>query len=138
MSWKKKTRALCFAERKDGATFSIESYDKAAFTAAVLFTAIKTNTNEKSLDNFRKGRGNVLVATDVAARGLDIPGVAMVLIYDFPGAVEDYVHRIRRAGRAGKTGVATLYSPKKIRNRRESWYKLWKVRTKRCLQSYML
>ena len=93
---------------------------------------------EKSLDNFRKGRGNVLVATDVAARGLDIPGVAMVLIYDFPGAVEDYVHRIGRTGRAGKTVSRTLYSLKKIRNKRESWYRLWKVRTKRCLQSYKL
>ena len=48
----------------------------------------------------------MLVATDVAARGLDIPGVAVVLIYDFPGAVEDYVHRIGRTGRAGKTCIA--------------------------------
>ena len=75
---------------------------------------------EKSLDNFRKGRGNVLVATDVAARGLDIPGVAMVLIYDFPGAVEDYVHRIGRTGRAGKTGIAhTLFTKEDAQQARE-------------------
>ena len=75
---------------------------------------------EKSLDNFRKGRGNVLVATDVAARGLDIPGVAMVLIYDFPGAVEDYVHRIGRTGRAGKTGIAhTLFTKEDSQQARE-------------------
>ena len=80
----------------------------------------------------------MLVVTDVAARGLDIPGVAMVLIYDFPGAVEDYVHRIGRTDAAGKPHRRTLYSLKKIRNKRESWYRLWKVRTKRCLQSYKL
>jgi ATP-dependent RNA helicase DDX5/DBP2 len=75
---------------------------------------------EKSLDNFRKGKGNVLVATDVAARGLDIPGVAMVLIYDFPGAVEDYVHRIGRTGRAGKTGIShTLFTREDAQQARE-------------------
>jgi superfamily II DNA/RNA helicase len=52
---------------------------------------------------FRKGKAPLLVATDVAARGLDIPGVALVLVYDFPLQVEDYVHRIGRTGRAGAT-----------------------------------
>ena len=62
----------------------------------------------------------MLVATDVAARGLDIPGVAMVLIYDFPGAVEDYVHRIGRTGRAGKTGIAhTLFTKEDSQQARE-------------------
>ena len=64
------------------------------------------------LDNFRRGRGNILVATDVAARGLDIPGVAAVLVYDFPLQVEDYVHRIGRTGRAGKEGKAFTFFTK--------------------------
>ena len=67
---------------------------------------------EMVLDNFRKGRGNILVATDVAARGLDIPGVAAVIVYDFPLQVEDYVHRIGRTGRAGKEGKAFTFFTK--------------------------
>ena len=67
---------------------------------------------EMVLDNFRRGRGNILVATDVAARGLDIPGVAAVMVYDFPLQVEDYVHRIGRTGRAGKEGKAFTFFTK--------------------------
>ena len=67
---------------------------------------------EMVLDNFRKGRGNILVATDVAARGLDIPGVAAVIVYDFPLQVEDYVHRIGRTGRAGREGKAFTFFTK--------------------------
>ena len=64
---------------------------------------------EYALDLFRKGKAPLLVATDVAARGLDIPGVTIVLVYDFPLAVEDYVHRIGRTGRAGKEGKAHCF-----------------------------
>ena len=64
---------------------------------------------EYSLDLFRKGKAPLLVATDVAARGLDIPGVAFVLVYDFPLQVEDYVHRIGRTGRAGAKGNAHCF-----------------------------
>ena len=64
---------------------------------------------EYSLDLFRKGKAPLLVATDVAARGLDIPGVTVVLVYDFPLQVEDYVHRIGRTGRAGKEGKAHCF-----------------------------
>merc|ERR1719389_313840 len=60
----------------------------------------------KALDNFKDGRINLLVATDVAARGLDIPDVEFVINYSFPLTIEDYVHRIGRTGRAGKDGVA--------------------------------
>ena len=62
-----------------------------------------------AVDAFRAGRVKVLVATDVAARGLDIPDVAAVINYSFPLTVEDYVHRIGRTGRAGKTGVAHTF-----------------------------
>ena len=64
---------------------------------------------EYSLDLFRKGKAPLLVATDVAARGLDIPGVAFVMVYDFPMATEDYVHRIGRTGRAGATGKSYCF-----------------------------
>ena len=64
---------------------------------------------EYSLDLFRKGKAPVMVATDVAARGLDIPGVAFVLVYDFPLQTEDYVHRIGRTGRAGAVGESHCF-----------------------------
>jgi len=61
---------------------------------------------EQALGEFKSGKSNILVATDVAARGLDIPDVEYVINYSFPKTIEDYVHRIGRTGRAGKDGVA--------------------------------
>mmetsp|Transcript_29864 Transcript_29864/g.84173 ORF Transcript_29864/g.84173 Transcript_29864/m.84173 type:complete len:625 (+) Transcript_29864:371-2245(+) len=61
------------------------------------------------LRNFRDGRSPIMVATDVAARGLDIPNVAGVINFDFPNGVEDYIHRIGRTGRAGNTGTAWTF-----------------------------
>ena len=59
----------------------------------------------QALKSFRAGREKVLVATDVCARGIDIPDVAMVVNYDMPNAIDDYVHRIGRTGRAGGLGL---------------------------------
>ncbi|AAS51647.2 ADL273Cp [Eremothecium gossypii ATCC 10895] len=64
---------------------------------------------ERALAFFRTGRANVLVATAVAARGLDIPNVTHVINYDLPSDIDDYVHRIGRTGRAGNTGLATAF-----------------------------
>merc|ERR1712060_823031 len=64
---------------------------------------------EMALRTFRTGRTPVLVATDVAARGLDIPHVAHVINFDLPSDIDDYVHRIGRTGRAGKKGLATAF-----------------------------
>ena len=63
----------------------------------------------RAIEDFRKGSVPILVATDVAARGLDIPGVEYVLNFSFPLTIEDYVHRIGRTGRAGKKGVAHTF-----------------------------
>merc|ERR1711936_745256 len=60
----------------------------------------------KALESFKRGTANVMVATDVAARGLDIPDVEAVINFSFPLTIEDYVHRIGRTGRAGKEGTA--------------------------------
>lgn len=64
---------------------------------------------DRVLGNFRRGNGDVLVATDVAARGIDVPNVKLVVVYDFPGNTEDYIHRIGRTGRAGKPGLAHTF-----------------------------
>merc|ERR1711920_1140261 len=64
------------------------------------------------LEKFRKGSVQIMVATDVASRGLDIPNVSIVVNYDFPigrGGVEDYIHRIGRTGRAGSKGISVTY-----------------------------
>ena len=67
----------------------------------------------QALRSFRSGRTPILVATDVAARGLDIPHVTHVINFDLPTDVDDYVHRIGRTGRAGKKGLATAFFTEK-------------------------
>ena len=64
---------------------------------------------EAVLSDFKSGRRPVMIATDVAARGLDVKGVAAVINYDFPGNIEDYIHRIGRTGRAGAKGIAHTF-----------------------------
>jgi len=71
---------------------------------------------EFALDTFRKGRTPILVATAVAARGLDIPNVTHVINYDLPSDIDDYVHRIGRTGRAGNTGLSTAFFNRNNRN----------------------
>lgn len=61
------------------------------------------------LASFREGRMPIMVATDVAARGLDIPNVSAVINFDFPNGIDDYVHRIGRTGRAGASGEAYTF-----------------------------
>lgn len=66
---------------------------------------------EQALGRFKDGKGKILIATDVAARGIDIPGVQNVIIFDFPGDTADYIHRIGRTGRAGAKGCSvTLFT----------------------------
>ena len=64
---------------------------------------------EAAIDAFKKGQKDVLVATDVASKGLDFPDIQHVVNYDMPSEIENYVHRIGRTGRCGKTGVATTF-----------------------------
>lgn len=66
-------------------------------------------TREASLEGFKDGTYQVLVATDVVGRGIDIPNVQQVINYEMPSDIEKYQHRIGRTGRAGKTGIATSF-----------------------------
>jgi ATP-dependent RNA helicase DBP3 len=72
--------------------------------AASIHGDINQNLRSKAVEQFKSGEMPLLIATDVAARGLDIPDVEAVINYSFPLTTEDYVHRIGRTGRAGKTG----------------------------------
>lgn len=67
------------------------------------------NEREEALRDFKTGRAPILVATSVAARGLDIPGVKHVVNFDFPSDIDEYVHRIGRTGRCGNMGKATSF-----------------------------
>lgn len=79
------------------------------YSAGILHGGRSQDQREETLDEFRAGTVQVLVATDVAARGLDIPDVSHVFNYDCPNKIQSYCHRIGRTGRAGKFGVATTF-----------------------------
>ena len=76
------------------------------FGAQAIHGDKKQSERDWVINSFKTGRSPVMVATDVAARGLDINNVAAVINYDFPNGVEDYIHRIGRSGRFGRKGVA--------------------------------
>ncbi|KAJ4959990.1 hypothetical protein NE237_019900 [Protea cynaroides] len=101
--------AMVFINTKKAADNLAKALDKEGYRVTTLHGGKSQEQREISLEGFRTKRFNVLVATDVAGRGIDIPDVAHVLNYDMPGNIEMYTHRIGRTGRAGKTGVATTF-----------------------------
>ncbi|XWS13304.1 hypothetical protein CRYUN_Cryun36dG0025900 [Craigia yunnanensis] len=101
--------AIVFVNTKKNADNISKNLDKAGYKVTTLHGGRSQEQREISLDGFRAKRFNVLVATDVAGRGIDIPDVAHVINYDMPSNIEMYTHRIGRTGRAGKTGVATTF-----------------------------
>jgi superfamily II DNA/RNA helicase len=82
------------------------SLSKHGFSAAPLHGDLDQSVRTKTLDAFKSGEVQLLVASDVAARGLDIPAVSHVFNFDVPIHADDYVHRIGRTGRAGRSGQA--------------------------------
>lgn len=86
-----------------------ELYEK-GFAANCLHGDMPQGWRNRTLMDLRKGRCKILVATDVAARGIDVPTITHVINYDLPKQAEDYVHRIGRTGRAGRTGIAITFA----------------------------
>ncbi|MEJ8476015.1 DEAD/DEAH box helicase [Roseibium algae] len=99
--------AIVFCNRKRDITTLFRSLERHGYNVGALHGDMDQRTRTMMLDNFRKGNVTLLVASDVAARGLDIPDVSHVYNYDVPSHAEDYVHRIGRTGRAGRSGVAS-------------------------------
>src|SRR6201996_8807537 len=95
---------IVFCNRKSEVDVVAKSLRTHGFDAAAIHGDLDQSTRMRTLDNFRKGELRLLVASDVAARGLDIPAVSHVFNYDVPHHADDYVHRIGRTGRAGRTG----------------------------------
>ncbi|MGB8602180.1 MAG: DEAD/DEAH box helicase [Rhizomicrobium sp.] len=100
--------AIVFCNRKHDVDIVARSLKKHGFNAAPLHGDLDQSLRTKTLDSFRSGELQLLVASDVAARGLDIPDVSHVFNFDVPFHSDDYVHRIGRTGRAGRHGAAFM------------------------------
>ncbi|KXW56507.1 ATP-dependent RNA helicase RhlE [Ferrovum sp. PN-J185] len=99
-------QAIVFTATKRDADLLASDLAGMGHRAAALHGDMHQGARNRTLDGLRQGRFRVLVATDVAARGIDVPGISHVINYDLPKMAEDYVHRIGRTGRAGKKGTA--------------------------------
>lgn len=97
---------LIFTRTKHRAKRVGEQLEKAGYTAASLQGNLSQNRRQAAMDGFRNGSFQILVATDIAARGIDVSQVSHVINYDIPDTVEAYIHRIGRTGRAARNGDA--------------------------------
>ncbi|MBL0725605.1 MAG: DEAD/DEAH box helicase [Alphaproteobacteria bacterium] len=100
---------LVFTKTKHKADKVAESLNNMSIKTTAIHGDKSQNARTRALDNFRSGRINILISTDIAARGIDIPGVSHVINYDLPEDPESYVHRIGRTARAGKDGIAISF-----------------------------
>jgi ATP-dependent RNA helicase RhlE len=110
------TRTLVFARTKHGADKIVQQLIRAGIRAAAIHGNKSQNVRQRTLDAFKSNRPPVLVATDVAARGLDVDGISHVINYDLPDVPEMYVHRIGRTARAGASGIATSFCGREERD----------------------
>jgi ATP-dependent RNA helicase RhlE len=113
------SRVIVFARTKRGADRVAENLAKDGIPAEAIHGNKAQNARQRALNAFRTGAVRVLVATDIVARGIDVPGVSHVVNYDLPDEPESYVHRIGRTGRNGAEGVAiTLCAPDEVKKLR--------------------
>jgi ATP-dependent RNA helicase RhlE len=105
-------QVLVFARKKEVADEVSKELNLSGLKTAVIHGGKSSGERSRALEGFKEGNVRVLVATDIAARGLDIPALGVVMNYDIPHVTGDYIHRIGRTGRAGSKGLAiTLISP---------------------------
>jgi ATP-dependent RNA helicase RhlE len=102
-------RVLVFSRTKHGADRVVRHLTHARITSAAIHGNKSQAQRERALDDFRKGECRVLVATDIAARGIDVDGVTHVINFELPNVAEQYVHRIGRTARAGASGEALAF-----------------------------
>jgi ATP-dependent RNA helicase RhlE len=109
------TSAIVFCRTRRGADGVQRALERAGIVAGVIHADRRQEERARTLQRFRRRHITVLVATDLVARGIDVPAVSHVINYDLPDTVETYVHRVGRTGRAGAPGVAvTLCAPQEI------------------------
>ena len=110
-------RALVFTRTKHGADKVLRHLMQAGVRADTIHGGKSQSKRQRALADFKTNRLRVLVATDIAARGIDVDGITHVINYDLPAEVESYVHRIGRTGRAGSTGIALTFCDPSERSR---------------------
>ena len=106
LSQRHKDQVIVFGKTKHGCNRLAEQLEKAGLPSVAIHGNKSQGARQKALTDFKSGKARILVATDVAARGLDIPDLPLVINHDLPMVAEDYVHRIGRTGRNGATGEA--------------------------------
>jgi ATP-dependent RNA helicase DDX5/DBP2 len=106
-------KVLVFVETKRGCDQLQRSLQMDGFSAVAIHGDKSQQDRDWTLRQFKEGRSNILVATDVAARGLDVKDIQMVANFDFPNNMEDYIHRVGRTGRAGAKGYALSFVTQK-------------------------
>ncbi|MBH41902.1 MAG: DEAD/DEAH box helicase [Candidatus Magasanikbacteria bacterium] len=106
----KTNTTLIFSRTKHGAKRIARNIRNMGHTATEIHSNRSQNQRKMALDGFRKGKFRVMVATDIAARGIDVKDISLVINYDLPDSTEDYVHRIGRTGRAGRLGKAVSFA----------------------------
>ena len=100
---------LVFSRTKHGADKIVRKLSKARITAEAIHGNKSQNQRQRALGNFKSGKTRILIATDIAARGIDVSGLALVINFDLPNVPETYVHRIGRTGRAKASGIALSF-----------------------------
>ncbi len=103
-------KVLIFCKTKYGADIIVKALEKASITAASLHSGKTQTVREQALQNFKDSNLRVLVATDVAARGIDVNNITLVINYNLPEDPRNYIHRIGRTARAGKSGMAISFA----------------------------
>jgi ATP-dependent RNA helicase RhlE len=99
-------RAIVFTRTKHGANRLVKELERGEIMSEAIHGNKSQGARQRALDNFKSGRLKVLIATDIAARGIDVDGISHVVNYDLPNIPESYVHRIGRTARAGAAGIA--------------------------------
>jgi ATP-dependent RNA helicase RhlE len=100
---------LVFSRTKHGADKIAKVLNKRGIDCEAIHGNKTQGARQRALTNFKSGKTRVIIATDIAARGIDVINLEMVINYDLPDVAETYVHRIGRTGRAGKSGIALSF-----------------------------
>ena len=109
----RKGSILIFAKTKIGVDKLVKKLKANSVKASALHGGMRQNKRSKIMQNFRDERFRILVATDIASRGLDVPHIEHIINYDMPQAPEDFIHRIGRTARAGSVGEAVSFLTQK-------------------------
>lgn len=110
------SRVLVFTKTKHGADKIVRALDAAGIYSSAIHGNKSQSQRVHTLNNFRAGRAHVLIATDIAARGIDVDGISHVVNFDLPHVPESYVHRIGRTARAGADGIAIAFCDREERS----------------------